>query len=192
MLRAQGRSAAECAAYTRELVRTEQVVSYGLLRNVPIDTPGYVPLATAAAADVFAAFGQVTDDTQLMRELLRSLADAQGVLNGGDVAQRIAQLFQDAGLLRLHPPLPNRGRGVVGSGRSTREAAQLIADGDAEAWHTSGRDSPGNGGCMRAGPLGVLYSDADDSTLATVAALQSHVRTPTPSRQLSFSTAEPI
>lgn len=157
-------------------MRTGQVVEYGLLRNVPIDKPGYVRLASAAAADVFAPMGQITDDTQLMRELLRSLVDCAGVIDGGDIGRRIAQLFQDAGLLRLHQPLPGRGRGVVGSGGSTRDAAQSIADGDAEAWCTSGRDSPGNGGCMRAGPLGVLYFDATDSTLATVAALQSHVR----------------
>ena len=169
----EGRSAAECAAYTKDLVRTGAVVGYGLLRNVPIDTPGYVPLADAAAGDLFAAFGQYTDDTQLMRELLRSLASSEGRLDCGDFARRIAQLFQDAGLLKLCPALPGR-HGVVGCGGSTRDAAQRIADGGAEAWHTSGRDSSGNGGCMRTGPLGVLFFSSDDQTIATVASLQAH------------------
>jgi ADP-ribosylglycohydrolase len=169
----EGRSAEECATYTKEIVRTGEVINYGLLRNVPVDTPGYVALADAPPEDLFAAFGQYTDDTQLMRELLKSLACSKGRLDCGDFAQRVAQLFQAAGLLKLHPALPGR-HGIVGCGSSTRDAAQRIADGDAEAWHTSGRDSPGNGGCMRAGPLGVLFFSSDDGTVATVAALQAH------------------
>jgi ADP-ribosylglycohydrolase len=91
-------------------------------------------------------FGQYSDDTQLARELLRSFQDAGG-WDPAAFAGRLAELFRE--------------RRDVGAGRGTRSAALRLLMG--VPWHESGTPAPyaGNGAAMRAGPLGLLFSDRE-------------------------------
>jgi ADP-ribosylglycohydrolase len=86
-------------------------------------------------------FGQYSDDTQLARELLLSIADA-GEWSALGFGRRIARLVRD-------------GRDV-GAGPGTRLAAQRILLG--APWWTAGRPAPyaGNGSAMRVAPVGVI------------------------------------
>ena len=137
-----------------------------------------MPSAGPPHARVAFRFGQYTDDSQTMRELLRvyqASAAAPGGLqfDGGAYGQRIARLFADAGLLDGHAPA-DPDAGIVGYGRTTQRAAQKHADGVdwREAGETHGQ---GNGGCMRAGPLGVLRFREGWAPLLAEAAAQSAV-----------------
>ena len=89
-------------------------------------------------------FGQYSDDSQLARELLQSYAE-HGRFDPRDYARRIAMIFVE-----------NR---VVGRGRATEQAAWRLAAG--APWEEAGTPSPsaGNGSAMRAGPIGLLFSD---------------------------------
>lgn len=89
-------------------------------------------------------FGQYSDDTQLARELMRSFEAARG-WDPAVFAIRLAELFRD--------------RRDVGAGRGTRSAALRLLMG--VPWHEAGTPAPyaGNGAAMRAGPLGLLFSD---------------------------------
>lgn len=89
-------------------------------------------------------FGQYSDDTQLARELLRSFQHRSG-WDPGDYAEHLANLFRE-------------GRDV-GAGTGTRSAAQRLLEG--VHWSQSGTPAPyaGNGSAIRAGPLGLLFSD---------------------------------
>ena len=102
-------------------------------------------------------FGQYTDDTQLARELVRSVVDAAG-WRPDAFARRVAALFAD-------------GRDV-GAGPGTRAAtARLLAG---TSWRESGTAAPyaGNGSAMRAIPVGLLFG-SDTRAMAQVAAEQS-------------------
>jgi ADP-ribosylglycohydrolase len=89
-------------------------------------------------------FGQYSDDSQLARELMRSYAE-RGRFDPRDYARRIAMIFVE-----------NR---IVGRGRATEQAAWRLAAG--VPWDEAGTPSPsaGNGSAMRAGPIGLLFSD---------------------------------
>jgi len=89
-------------------------------------------------------FGQYSDDTQLARELLLSFQD-RGRWDPPAFAGRIAQLFQE-------------GRDV-GAGSGTRSAALRLIQGI--SWNEAGTPPPyaGNGSAIRAGPLGLIFSD---------------------------------
>jgi ADP-ribosylglycohydrolase len=88
--------------------------------------------------------GQYSDDTQLARELVRSLV-AQRQLEPSDYARRIADLFTE-----------DR---IVGRGRATQAAALRIARG--VPWSEAGTPAPsaGNGSAMRAAPIGLFFCD---------------------------------
>jgi len=90
------------------------------------------------------SFGQYSDDTQLTRELLISLAE-QGRLDPEDYAGRIAILVRDDRLIR--------------GGRATTASARRILAG--VAWDRAGEPPPyaGNGAAMRSGPLGALWPE---------------------------------
>jgi ADP-ribosylglycohydrolase len=96
-------------------------------------------------------FGQYSDDTQLARELLRSFAE-RGQWDPAAFAGRLAQLFRD--------------RRDVGAGRGTRAAAFRLLMG--VPWSESGTPAPyaGNGSAMRAGPLGLLFTQLEDTCRA--------------------------
>jgi len=89
-------------------------------------------------------FGQYSDDTQLARELLLSVADAGG-WSPEAFARRLAALFE-------------RGEDV-GAGPGTRAAAARLNAGT--HWSLAGTPAPyaGNGSAMRAAPLGVVFAD---------------------------------
>lgn len=79
----EGRSAAEAAAFTRDVVRTGHVLRFGLTASwSDASKPRYLPL-DGSAGPVTYAFGQYTDDTQCMRELLISIVATGGVLHAG-------------------------------------------------------------------------------------------------------------
>ncbi len=86
--------------------------------------------------------GQYTDDTQLARELARSLVE-RGDFDPADFARRVAELFTSGA--------------VVGRGRATAAAAERIAAG--VPWDRAGTPAPsaGNGSAMRAAPVGIRY-----------------------------------
>ena len=94
--------------------------------------------------------GQVTDDTQLQRELAISICTRWG-FDPEDYAQRLVKLFTT-----------NR---VVGAGKTTHDAVMHMAAG--MPWGEAGdRASEGNGSAMRAAPLGVAFrSDEEDEFL---------------------------
>lgn len=102
-------------------------------------------------------FGHYTDDTQLTRELCLSLVD-EGEWSPEDFAGRIARIFEQDE--------------IVGGGRATAEAASRLTLG--ATWEESGTPPPraGNGGAMRAGPIGLFFWD-DVEGLVQAAAEQA-------------------
>lgn len=104
-------------------------------------------------------FGQVTDDTQLARELLQSIADS-GRFDPPHFASRVLNLVASGRL--------------IGGGPAAINTARQLALGI--PWHEAGMPAPyaGNGAAMRAGPLGVLFGD-DVGTLSRVATDQARV-----------------
>ncbi|HEY7681306.1 MAG TPA: ADP-ribosylglycohydrolase family protein [Gemmatimonadales bacterium] len=104
-------------------------------------------------------FGQVTDDTQITRELLQSIADA-GRFDPEGFANRLLNLVASGRL--------------VGAGPAPNAAARQLVLGI--PWQEAGMPAPyaGNGAAMRAGPLGLLFGH-DPRTLAQVVADQTRV-----------------
>jgi ADP-ribosylglycohydrolase len=90
------------------------------------------------------AFGQVTDDSQLARELLLSIAE-RGELDPPHFAARIAALVA--------------GRRVIGAGAGTLSTGGRLQQG--VPWNQAGEPAPycGNGAAMRVAPIGVLWAD---------------------------------
>jgi ADP-ribosylglycohydrolase len=96
-------------------------------------------------------FGQYSDDTQLLRELLLSIREAAG-WNVESFARRLSDLFQ---------------RGLdIGAGPGTRAAAARLAGG--ASWRDAGTPPPyaGNGSAMRAAPLGILVQGSPEARRA--------------------------
>jgi ADP-ribosylglycohydrolase len=87
-------------------------------------------------------FGQYSDDTQLARELLRSVRTSGG-WDPRMFGCHVAELF--------------RNEQDVGAGPGTRTAAHRLLRG--MSWQESGIPAPyaGNGSAMRAGPMGLLF-----------------------------------
>ncbi len=94
------------------------------------------------------AFGQVTDDTQLMRALLESILEA-GAFDPARFASQLQALV---------------GRGeLIGGGPAAFATAAALQAG--VPWSRAGMPAPyaGNGAAMRAGPLGLLYGHDRDA-----------------------------
>jgi ADP-ribosylglycohydrolase len=104
-------------------------------------------------------FGQYSDDSQLLRELLASFVDRRH-FDPADYARRIAAIFAE-----------DR---VVGRGRATEEAARRLAAGT--AWDQAGAPPPaaGNGSAMRAAGAG-LIAPRGGAELARVAHDQGRI-----------------
>ena len=98
-------------------------------------------------------FGQYSDDTQLARELLLSIADT-GCWSPEAFARRVSALFE-------------RGEDV-GAGPGTRAAAARLSAGT--HWSLAGTPAPyaGNGSAMRAGPLGLVFAETRVRVTAAV------------------------
>jgi ADP-ribosylglycohydrolase len=94
--------------------------------------------------------GQYTDDSQLARELIKSLLDRKG-FDGEDYARRIAHIF--------------RKRKIVGQGIACSDAAHNLINGI--PWKESGVPAPsaGNGTAMRAAPIGLFYYDEPEKMI---------------------------
>jgi ADP-ribosylglycohydrolase len=103
-------------------------------------------------------FGQITDDTQLTREMVLSINEV-GIFSPEHFAQRLLKLFQ--------------GGKSIGSGRSTRAAVENLAQGI--PWHRAGSppEFAGNGSAMRAGPIGLLHWKSSDEVFLEDAIDQS-------------------
>ena len=99
-------------------------------------------------------FGQYSDDTQLARELLLSLAEA-GTWSPAGFGRRVALLF--------------RAGADVGAGPGTRAAARRLDLG--APWTHAGQPAPyaGNGGAMRVAPIGALLAWSDEERLRCAA-----------------------
>jgi ADP-ribosylglycohydrolase len=107
------------------------------------------------------AFGQYSDDTQLARELARSLGATRRFVPE-DFSARVAALFAN--------------ETIVGRGRATEEAARRLIAG--VQWDRAGTSSPsaGNGAAMRAGPVGFLsVSEAEMIRVADDSARVTHL-----------------
>ncbi len=104
-------------------------------------------------------FGQVTDDTQLARELLLSIG-AGWEFQPEEFGRRLINLVAS-------------GR-MVGGGPASNAAARHLAMG--MPWHEAGLPAPyaGNGAAIRSGPLGLIYGH-QPRRLANVVADQSRV-----------------
>jgi ADP-ribosylglycohydrolase len=100
-------------------------------------------------------FGQYTDDTQLTRELMIVLNKDKGKLVPENLAQRISALFKQ--------------KKIVGYGRATKNAADRLASG--VKWYEAGEPPPaaGNGGAMRASPIGLAYWDNPEDLIKNAA-----------------------
>lgn len=100
------------------------------------------------------AFGQYTDDSQLARELLRSLVE-RGGWEPADYARRVADLF--------------RSDRIVGRGMACDQAARRLNAG--VPWHQAGEPPPsaGNGTAMRAAPVGLFFAGEPQALLDTAA-----------------------
>lgn len=88
--------------------------------------------------------GQYSDDSQLARELMRSMVARRG-FDPADFAARVADLYTRQAL--------------VGGGRATARAAARLAEG--VPWQEAGTPAPsaGNGSAMRAAPIGLMFYD---------------------------------
>ena len=109
--------------------------------------------------------GQYTDDTQLCREVFKTILFNNGEFNTSNFADRLITLMGKSGCLRSGTPAPKNMEsldiqtGIVGPGKTTRKTTQCLADGS--LWENTGviLSSSGNGGCMRSAPLGALFFD---------------------------------
>ena len=127
-----------CRRYVEEVLRGG--------RAAQVHRLGYPPL-------------QYTDDTQLARELMRSLVERRG-FDPEDFAARIAAIFRE--------------ERIVGRGHATDQAARRLNRG--VPWDQAGTPPPaaGNGTAMRAAPVGLFYWD-DEEAMLRAAHLQGFI-----------------
>ncbi len=106
-------------------------------------------------------FGQYSDDTQLVRELLLTVMQTRGMLDPNVYAARIAGMF-----------VPNMYR-VVGYGEQTARAAQAIRMGVHHS-ESGCKTGQGNGGVMRSDIVGLLVNEPDIDQSAVVLSAITH------------------
>jgi len=90
------------------------------------------------------AFGQYTDDSQLMRELISSFVACED-FDPADYARRIAKIYAT--------------QQIVGSSSATTKVAKSLTEG--VAWDKAGTPAPyaRNGSAMRSAPIGLFFCD---------------------------------
>lgn len=90
------------------------------------------------------AFGQYTDDSQLMRELVLSFVACED-FDPTDYARRIAKIYAT--------------RQIVGSSSASTKVAARLSSGI--PWQEAGTPAPyaRNGSAMRAAPIGLFFSN---------------------------------
>lgn len=126
----EGQSSEDCQRYVRDWLRA---------------TDG------RGRANLAAAVGQYTDDSQLARELMQSYLQARR-FDPSHYAMHIAAIFRE--------------ERIVGRGRATTEAALRLIGG--VPWTQAGTPPPaaGNGSAMRAAPIGLMYWDDAEQMIA--------------------------
>lgn len=122
------------------------------------------------------SFGQYTDDSQLTRELLVTIIETNGVVDGSVYAKRMSQLFQ-----------PGNYR-IVGYGKTCAIALEAVWNG-AKHTKTGCTVGHGNGSAMRSAPIGLLYGSCSVKDIVHVAKLLSSI---THSRESCMSGAAAI
>ena len=165
-----------CERYVDEVIKTHSFLNYGIHKD--FGQTGHPRYVASDKADQWAfKLGQYTDDTQLCRELIKSLTIHKGEFNSSDFSDRLIMLIGKSGLLRSDTKVPTNNNlyitdGIVGYGKTTVMTTQLLADG--LPWEQTGVliKSQGNGGCMRVSPLGVLFFE-QPWRLREIASLQS-------------------
>lgn len=100
-------------------------------------------------------FGQYTDDSQLTRELLVSILETGGVVDGDNYAKRMSKLFQ-----------PGNYR-IVGYGKTCATALEAIWNGE-NYKNTGCTQGHGNGSAMRSAPIGILYGACSSSDIVQI------------------------
>lgn len=110
-------------------------------------------------------FGQYSDDTQLTREFLATVAQTQGIVDPNVFAARMAALF-----------VPGCYR-VVEYGDQTARALQAVRMGthSTESGCTKGQ---GNGGAMRSDIIGLVVPEADIDRTASACDVWHHTCKP--------------
>lgn len=130
-------------------------ITEAYLDMLSIDT---TPLYGTAKFD----FGQYTDDSQLARELLRSMIKHNGFYPN-DYADRIVKMFAS--------------NYIVGRGNTCDNAANNLING--VSWRDSGIGPPsaGNGSAMRAAPVGLYFHRSEEHEEMIDAAKQQSIIT---------------
>ena len=176
LVEGQEREVAE--KYVNDVVRPGRYSEYGV--HVDFGSKGEPRYVQKNSGPFAFAFGQYTDDTQLCRELIQTIARNGGRFRAKDFSRRLIALFEKSELLRGPTGLDHSGLGVhsgiVGFGRATRDSVQCLADGI--SWEQTGSmiRSQGNGGCMRVAPLGPLFLEQPWKLreIASAQALSTH------------------
>ena len=102
-------------------------------------------------------FGQYTDDTQMARELLLSVAENGGTFDPKYTAKHWAAFITSGRL--------------TGGGRTTEDAAKALQNGT--PWDKAGNPRPSNGSAMRAAVTALLNTKQDE--LKHIATVQSQI-----------------
>ena len=166
-----------CETYVSEVIKTHSFSNYGVHKDFGLRGQSRYIRDEYSNEWAF-KLGQYTDDTQLCRELIKSISMNKGQFNPTDYTNRLIMLFGKAGLLTPDTAVPPNHNnlsittGIVGYGKTTLATVQCLADG--LPWDQTGVliKSQGNGGCMRVGPLGVLFFE-QPWKLREIASLQT-------------------
>lgn len=164
-----------CSNYVNNFVKNYKVVNCGIhkyfgqkqnfhryydLQNLP---------SNVNMNDISFNYGQYTDDTQLARELLCSFKMTPGEkLDINIFSERLALLFSKSNVIftdnieriqNLSQKYNDINSGIVGYGKTTKQAAQLYLNGFHHTDVSKINHGSGNGAPMRSGPLGILFYD---------------------------------
>lgn len=155
----EGLDSLDCEQYVENILKKGIVNKYGLILNSKLR---YGRIEDYNDKIVF-KFGQYTDDTQMARELIKSIL-RKGKFDPVDYGHAIVTLFHKAKLLENvnYSNILNDCGAIVGYGTRTLKSAQLISDGcDPRIAGSIGTGKMGNGSVMRSCQLGVLYYTCD-------------------------------
>lgn len=177
----EGRSREESEKYVKDVIETKKY-ECGINKNFGIQNGKIVDRYSWQRENWIYKLGQYTDDTQLCRELIRNIK-IYGTFNSKDYSKRLITLFMKSGLLRPNTRQLSQKKldklnidtGIVGYGSTTLNSTQCLADG--LSWEQSGllfkkNKSTGNGGCMKAAPLGILFFEQPEK-MREIASKQS-------------------
>lgn len=154
----EGQPRKVCEEYLQKVVKTREFHKYGVDKQ--FGQKGKDRYNECKSSWAF-KFGQYTDDTQLCRELIKTILNNKGKFSSDDYANSLIWLLGSSNLLRNDTIVPENKHsiksGIVGYGTTTRNSVQALADGC--SWEQSGTiiKGNGNGSVMRVAPLGPLF-----------------------------------